>query len=99
MGCAITDLCEAPSSLTHSPEDDDVFEEGEEDEDDARAHPDVQRRDVAHPRRALPAKTTIEVQTEQPCLEDSARRNPSVRDNKRDRGRVAERESNKCQSL
>ena len=49
-------VCEAPSSLTHSPEDDDVFEEGEEDEDDARAHPDVQRRDVAHPRSALPAK-------------------------------------------
>ena len=45
-------------AFLYSPEDDDVFEEGEEDEDDAGAHPDVQRRDVAHPRRALPAKTT-----------------------------------------
>jgi len=28
------------------PEDNDVFEESEEDEDDAGAHPDVQRRNV-----------------------------------------------------
>ena len=57
-----------PSSLAHSPEDDDVFEEGEEDEDDARAHPDVQRRDVAHPRSALPGNTIEVKTTEQLCL-------------------------------
>ena len=67
----ITDLCArsrltrykngnvSDCSLARSPEDDDVLEEGEEDEDDARAHPDVEGRDVADARRTLPATNGV----------------------------------------
>ncbi len=39
----------------HSPENDDILEKDEKYEDDADAHPYVQRRHIAHFRRVLPA--------------------------------------------
>jgi hypothetical protein len=41
--------------FVHSPENDDILEKDEKYEDNADAHPYVQRRDVAHFRRILPA--------------------------------------------
>ena len=53
----VTRLLRTPALKdAYAPEDNDVFEEREEYEDDASAHPDVQRRNVTDFWSALSAK-------------------------------------------